>query len=100
MTGHDDGSGGASRSSGGRTGGGRTSRSGAGPRSSGGGRGAKGSCARISGSGGVPVVEAEEFARAVEDQRQRARCLLGPVRDGVGTNLYARLAERIAHGPR
>ena len=30
---------------------------------------------------GVPVVEDGEFARAVEDQRQRRRCLLGLVRD-------------------
>ncbi len=33
----------------------------------------------------VPVVEAEAFARAVENQRQRRRCLLGLVRDaGLG----------------
>ena len=30
---------------------------------------------------GVPTVEAEAFAGAVEDQRQRRRCLLGLVRD-------------------
>ena len=30
---------------------------------------------------GVPVVKGKEFARAVEDQRQRRRCLLGLVRD-------------------
>ena len=30
---------------------------------------------------GVPVVEAEGFSLAVEDQRQRRRCLLGLVRD-------------------
>ena len=49
---------------------------------------------------GVPTVEAEEFERAVEDQRQRRRCLLGLVRDeGREWNALSTVACALARHP-